>query len=309
MTPTPRQRRGYVAMVIVLGLGWGMTQPLGKLATTSGHGPFALIFWQLVICVLVLGALSLLRGGVGRGGGWRGALARPALRFYAVVAVLGTLVPNATFYISAARLPSGIMSIIISAVPLLAFPIGLALRSEPFTWGRMAGLLLGLGAVALIAAPGASLPAEAMAYLPLALLGPLFYAAEATYVARYGMAGLDPVQAMLGASVVALLASTPIAIWEGDFISPFVPWGWPEVGLVGCSAIHALMYAGYVWLAQRTGAVFAAQSSYITTASGVIWAMLFLGERFSPLIFAAMALLLVGVALVRPHGRDAAGAT
>jgi hypothetical protein len=32
------------------------------------------------------------------------------------------------------------------------------------------------------------------------------------------MAGLDPVQAMLGASVVALMACTPIAVLEGDFI-------------------------------------------------------------------------------------------
>ena len=57
--------------------------------------------------MVVLGGLTLLRGK-------RLPLNAAALRFYVVIAVLGTLVPNATFYISIARLPAGIMSILIS---------------------------------------------------------------------------------------------------------------------------------------------------------------------------------------------------
>lgn len=53
-----------VAVLVALGLGWGSTQPLGKIATTTGHGPFGLIFWQLVVCVLVLGGF---RYGAARG--------------------------------------------------------------------------------------------------------------------------------------------------------------------------------------------------------------------------------------------------
>ena len=105
-----------VGLLVTLGLGWGMTQPLGKMATEDGHGPFGLIFWQLVVCVLVLGAICLPKG--------KGLVFTPAaLRFYVVVAALGTLIPNATFYISVARLPAGVMSMIISAVPMIAFPL------------------------------------------------------------------------------------------------------------------------------------------------------------------------------------------
>ena len=56
------ERQGYVAMLLVLGIGWGTTQPWGKIATTTGHGPFGLILWQLVVCVIVLGAICLPRG-------------------------------------------------------------------------------------------------------------------------------------------------------------------------------------------------------------------------------------------------------
>lgn len=290
---TDRQR--YLAVLLTIGIGWGTTQPLGKMATTSGHGPFGLIFWQLAICALLLGAMT-----IGRGKGL--VVNRQALGFYIPVAILGTLVPNATFYLSASRLPSGIMSIIISAVPLLAFPLALALRMERFAVLRLVGLLLGLSAVALLAGPGAALPDPAMAkYLPVALIGPLFYAMEGVYVARRGMGGLDAIQATFGASVVALAMCLPLALVTGQWFNPFADFGWPEAALMLCSAIHAVMYAGYVWLASRAGAVFAAQCSYITTGAGILFAMMFLGERFSPFVWAALVLLLCGVALVSPR--------
>ena len=53
----------------------------------------------------MLGALTLGRGK-------RLPFHRDALQFYLVVALLGTLIPNFTFYYSVARLPAGIMSII-----------------------------------------------------------------------------------------------------------------------------------------------------------------------------------------------------
>jgi drug/metabolite transporter (DMT)-like permease len=289
------ERRLYVGMLLILGIGWGTTQPLGKIATTTGHGPFGLIFWQLVVCVLVLGALSLSRG--------KGLVfSRRSMEFYIAVAILGTLVPNATFYLSAARLPAGIMSIIISAVPLLAFPLALVLRMERFAPLRLVGLMLGLAAVALIAAPGAVLPDPAMiAFLPVALVGPMFYAMEGIYVARRGMGGMDAVQAMFGASVMALILCLPITLALGQWFNPFDGFGRPEAALAASSVIHALMYAGYVWLASRAGAVFAAQCSYIVTGAGVLWAMALLGERFSPFIWVSLVLLLCGVALVAPR--------
>jgi len=286
----------FPLILIWLGIGWGATQPLGKIATTSGAGPFGLIFWQSVICVILLGAITLARG--------RGLVfTRRALTFYGVVAVIGTLIPNATFYTSVTHLPAGIMSIIISTIPILAFPMALALGMERFQALRLAGLGLGLAGVALIAFPEASLPDPAMAaFLPLAMVGPLFYAMEATFVARFGTAGMDPVQAMFGVSVVAVLLSLPIMLVLGQ---GYVPWpvGRAEAALIGSSVLHGLLYSTYVWLAARAGSVFASQSTYLVTASGVFWAMLLLGERFSPMIWAALVVMLAGVALVRPRGK------
>ena len=55
-------RLHYAGALALIGIGWGSTQPLGKIAASTGHQPFGLIFWQLVVCVVVLGLLTVLRG-------------------------------------------------------------------------------------------------------------------------------------------------------------------------------------------------------------------------------------------------------
>jgi len=286
----------FVGVLVWIGVGWGSTQPLGKIATETGHGPFGLIFWQLVVMVAVLGAIALVR----RKGM---ALTVPALRFYVIIAVLGTLIPNGTFYVSVAHLPAGIMSIIIATVPILAFPMALVLGMDRFSALRLAGLALGLLGVALLAVPGAALPQAAMvAFLPVALIGPLFYAIEATFVAYRGTQGMDALQAMLGASLTGLILCVPVMLATGQGYSP-LPLGRDDAALVLSSALHALLYATYVWLAATAGSVFASQASYLVTGAGMVWAMLLLGERPSATVWLALAVMLAGVALVQPRGR------
>ena len=303
--PTPTRGEGgvwrpgrgaFVAVLLWLGIGWGSTHPLGKIATETGHGPFGLIFWQQVVMVAVLGAIALVRR---KGMKLTGA----ALRFYVVVAVLGTLIPNGTFYASVAHLPSGVMSIIIAMIPMLAFPMALALGMDRFSALRLAGLALGLLGVAMLAAPGVALPDAAMvAWLPVALVGPLFYAIEATYVAHRGTLGMDALQAMLGASLAGLILCLPVMLVLGQGYSP-MPLGRDDAALALSSALHALLYASYVWLAATAGSVFAAQSSYLVTGAGMVWAMVLLGERPSATVWLALAVMLVGVALVQPRER------
>lgn len=301
-TPSPAPVRGrgsdfagsrwfFVFVLVVLGVGWGSTQSLGKIATATGHQPFGLIFWQLVVGAVVLGVVSAVRG--------KGLVfTAPALRFYVVIAFIGTIIPNATFYAAVVHLPAGIMSILISTVPLIAFPMALALGIDRFSGLRALGLGLGILGVGLIASPGGE--PLSLWWLAVAMVGPLFYAIEATYVAKTGTAGMDAVQAMFGVSVVGALIAAPIAWGTGQWVDP-LPLGRAEAAMVILSTVHALVYAGYVWLAGRAGSVFAAQSAYLVTGTGVLWAMVLLGERFQPVVWLALAVMLAGVALVQPR--------
>lgn len=296
---TAGERALLIALLVVMGAGWGITQPLAKIAVSEGYRHFGLIFWQLVIGAALLGTITAARG--------RGLpVGARYLRLYLVIALIGTIFPNAASYEAARHLPSGILSIALSLVPILAFPIALALGLDGFSLRRMGGLVLGLCGVLLIIRPEASLPDPAMVvWIPLALVAPFFYGLEGNVVARWGTAGLDPIQVLFGASVVGAAIALPLAIGGGQFIDPRGTWGAPDAALVASSVIHAVVYSSYVWMVGRAGAVFAAQVAYLVTGFGVVWAIVLLHESYSPFIWASLLLMFAGMALVRPRRNGA----
>ena len=289
---------GPMFALLIMGAGWGITLPLSKIAVSTGHQPLGLVFWQMVIGAVLLGAIVFVRGG-------RLALGRRQITLYLAIAFLGTILPNAASYRAAAHLPAGVMSIVIAMVPMFAFPIALALGQDRFSIARLVGLGLGLGGVALLVGPEASLPDRAMvAFIPLALIAPFFYGLEGNFVGKFGTAGLDPIEVLFGASVFGAVLSFPLALGFGHWLNPLGGFGAPESALVLSSIVHALVYAGYVWLVGRAGAVFAAQVSYLVTIFGVGWAMLILDEAYSGYIWGALGLMLLGMFLVQPRDRE-----
>lgn len=289
------ERVRLTGFLLLLGCGWGLTQPLIKITVTAGYQPLGLIFWQMLIGAVLLGVLR-----------WRRLrrlpFSRKTLAVWLMIATIGTLIPGAASFRAAFHLPSGIMSIVIATIPMMAFPIALALGNDTFSGRRLGGLALGLIGVGFIALPDASLPERAMiAFLPLALIAPFCYACEGNIVARWGTAGLDPFAVLFGASVVGTLISLPLAIGTGQFFVPQIPFVLADFTLMLSAVVHVLVYTGYVWLIGRSGAVFAGQVSYVVTGSGVLWAMLLLGETYSIWIWIALLCMVFGLMLVQPR--------
>ncbi|WP_109466467.1 DMT family transporter [Albibacillus kandeliae] len=296
---TRREIAFFTGVLVLLGMGWGLTQPLTKVAVSTGYQPFGLIFWQLAIGAIVLSVVAVIRRR-------RLTLTLPALKVYLAIALLGTLLPNAASYKAIAHLPSGVVSVLISLVPMMSFPMALALGLERFSPRRLLGLSAGLGGVMLLVLPDASLPDVAMlAWVPMGLVAPLLYACEGNYVARWGTAGLDAVEVLHGASLLGAAIALPLALGTGQFITPLQSYGPAELALVLASLVHVGVYCVYVWLVGRTGPVFALQVGYSVTAFGVLWALLLLQETYSPYFWAAMGLILFGVLLVQPRRNEA----
>lgn len=141
-----------------------MTQPLTKIAVSGGYQPLGMIFWQMLISVLVLGVINMLR---------RRPLPldRRVIGFYIAFALIGTVIPNAASYKAYTVLPSGIMSLLLSLIPMMAFPIALIFGLDRFSIKRMAGLSLGLFAILMIIGVPDALPnAGMLAFIPLGLI-------------------------------------------------------------------------------------------------------------------------------------------
>lgn len=296
MTPPVRV---LFAALVVIGVAWGLTMPLSKMVVSAGYRHFGIIFWQQVVCSAVLLGWLALRG-VPVPLGW------PALGRYVFIALFGTILPNAGSYIAQEGLPAGLVSVCFALIPMMALPLALVAgleRPEPV---RLLGIVAGLCGILLIVLPEASLPDRAaLVFLPFALAAAFCYAVEAMGLGKFGTAGLDPVQLLAGASVVGLVLALPMALLTGSWITPGEGPVMIELALVAVAAIHAVAYAGYVWIVGHGGAVFGAQVSYLVTGSAVIWSMILLGERYSIWVWAAISVVFLGLFLVQPRPRPA----
>ncbi len=293
-----KERFYLIGILILMGAGWGATQPMAKIAVSAGYRHFGLVFWQLAIGATFLTVVQIIRNRKLR-------TDRRAMSVYVLIALIGTVLPNSASYEAITHLPSGLISILLSLVPMFAFPIALLLGNETFDPKRFAGLFLGLVGVLIIVAPEASLPERAMiVFIPLALIAPLFYGLEGNIVAKWGTDGLGAIALLHGASIVGTMIALPLALFSGQWINPLPPYGLPDLAILGSGLVHATVYTTYVWMVGRAGAVFAVQVSYLVTAFGVGWAILLLGESYSSWVWAAMAIILSGVFLVQPRPRD-----
>jgi drug/metabolite transporter (DMT)-like permease len=293
ISPPIRPALPWIVLVLI-GLAWGSTGPLAKLAVSTGNHPIGVTFWNTVIGATVLTAAL-------RATGRRLPMDRRHLVFFAVCGLLGTALPNTLSYTAYRHLPVGVMVTVISLVPmatlLLALPLGIE-RAEP---RRLAGLALGTAALMMIALPETSLPdPDKAVWVALPVIITLSYAAENIYIAAARPPGCDTLTVMCGLTWGALIMLAPLMPAAGAWVD-ITRLGPPEQAILAISALHILAYFGFVWLIGQTGPVFAAQVAYVVTGWGVVLGMAVHGERHSPWVWGALGLMFAGLALVKPR--------
>jgi drug/metabolite transporter (DMT)-like permease len=293
-----------IAALVLIGAIWALTFPLTKIAVLGGYRNFGIIFWSSNIAVVTLGVIVAVRG-------LRLPLHGGAVSRYVFVAFLGTILPSALSYTAAEHLPSGVISVCMSIIPMVSFPLAIAVGLERATWSKLLGLVLGLAGVLLITLPETSLPDPTKAiFIPLALLAVLCYAIEGVGLGRIGRAGLDPIQLLLGACLITSILTLPIAMMTGTFFTPHWPFGPAEAAVLLSGLANATAYAGFVWMVGRGGPVFASQVAYVVTGFGVVWSMILVGETYSLWVWGALAVIFAGLFLTQPRpARDGAGAS
>mgnify|MGYP002633494095 FL=1 len=285
-------------ILLIVGVSWGLTAPLSKIAVSTGHHYLGLLIWQIIMMILSLGLIQIFRKKklpLNLNCFWR----------YVVVALLGTILPNAIMYKAYFHLQSGIMSIIVSIVPMIAFLLVLVLQMEKFEIRRFLGVLFGIFAIILIVFPKLDLGyIGEVGWILLALLSPLCYAIEGVWINKIGIAKLDPIEVILGASILGFFILMPIVALNGYWVTPYRVWGPAEFAITLSSLIHSIIYISYIWLIGKAGVIFASQVSYIYTASGIGFSIILLGEGYSLFVWAAVILMLMGLMMVRPSRRS-----
>jgi drug/metabolite transporter (DMT)-like permease len=302
--PEEAKRRILIVVLLVIGISWGTTIPLAKIAVSSGHAPLGITFWEQVIVTVVMGFVLVARSIIFRRR-LRVPLDRESIIFYVGIAALGAVFPNLFSYWAMSQLPAGIMAIIVASVPMFALAIAIAASIESFVPYRVFGVCLGCAAVILLVAPDASLPDPDKAiFVLVGLVAPFCYGLEGNYIARYTPPAVDPIMTLFCAAIIGALVTAPLSLITGVWIDMPGAFTSPEQAIVALSVIHAFAYTGYIWLVGKAGPVFSSQVAYIVTVSAMFLSAMFLGEAYSPYTFGSLALMIAGLMLVQPPRRS-----
>jgi drug/metabolite transporter (DMT)-like permease len=283
-------------LLITLGAIWGASFMLIKVGVES------IASWSLTAIRLCIAAALLLAWSTIKGerlprtpGFWWLAL---------ITALLGNVLPFVLITWGQEQIDSGIAAICVATMPLLTLLLGhFMLPDDRLTLPKFLGVSCGLGGLLLLIGPERLLMPGADTMRMLAVVAAaLCYALNAIYTRK--LLRQEPRYALAAAvMIVAVTIIVPVTLWIDR------PWTLQAADMPSTRSWLAAIMLGIVQtaLAQillfrliaRQGASFFSQVNYFVPVFGVLWGGVVLSEQLPRQAFAALALILFGLAIVR----------
>lgn len=279
----PHSVAGWM-LALSASLSFSFAAPIARGAITAGMEPTTLVTLRLALATLLM-AITVAIMGSGR--------LRMDRRGLLVALTAGVLngLGMLLFFWALARVDASVASMVISLIPLVVLSL-LALRGERFTHRHTLRLALGLGGVYLLVGPGGQVDSLGIGLLVIAIF---CFSAHMSLLQWY----LRPYEAL---AVTFYISAAMTAVVATAWLVQGAPWQNPSMG--GWLAVAGLVIVStylsrllMVAAINQIGSGQMALLSPLETLLTIIWAMLFLGERLSPLQWAGGALVLASALL------------
>ncbi|MDA9229224.1 DMT family transporter [Rhodobacteraceae bacterium] len=281
-----------------MGIVWGLSFSLSKIAVGLGGTPIGLTFWTCLLTGLMLLFYTIIRGQKIR-------FRLKDLQIILLLAFLGAMLPNMFFYYAAAHVSAGILSITITVVPIATYALSFILKLEAISARRITGVFFGVGAILVLVLPENSLPNKSeVIWIIVACLSSISYALENITLAIRGIDGIGPVRLSCGINLLAALILGVFSYFTDNFMPVPLPVTTLTWTILGISLIGATAYTLFVLTIANSGPLFASQVAFLVTISGVLWGMLIFGETHSSWVWLSLVLMLIGMSLVSPKRKS-----
>ncbi|TDL79793.1 DMT family transporter [Palleronia sediminis] len=286
---TDRPTPGNWASVIALGVIWGGTFMFVSLAL-RGHGPLTVAAARTALGAVALVPLMLAFGRRLPRGARAWAYAAP-------IGVLNTALPFFLLSWGLQYVPSAFGGLSMATLPLMVMPLAHLFSDEPMSWRGASGVGLGFAGALVLLGPGiagfATGPLQALGQI--ACIGAAFSYAIASILTRKAPR-IDAITLSFMTLAMGAVVLVPAAlIVEG---LPRPTGALPDaailfLGLVP-TALAALIRTRVI---QTAGSVFMTLTNYQVPLWSVLFGAALLGEDLPVTFFAALVLILSGLAL------------
>ncbi len=289
----PAKRNLTVPILLLLGGGiiYASFFSANRVAIGAGVPPMALAFWQAFFGgfgLLIFSAVIRQLPGT----------SFAHLRQYTVAAIIGFSIPLMALTVVSGKLPAGVLTLVVTLTPALTYLFAFLARLDRFNLWSIGGVALGLVGVLLIVLPAGSLGAEfSPAWLLLGLVAPLGYAANNISVVFLRPAQTTSLHLSTGVLLVATVVLLPVMlVVDGAFVFSGLEakavWSTAWAGFT-----NVVIFLSLFEIIRRAGPVFFAQFSYVVVVAGIVWARIIFSDTFSGWVWAAIAVMAVGLVL------------
>ncbi|MCB2003473.1 MAG: DMT family transporter [Rhodoferax sp.] len=213
-----------------------------------------------------------------------------------LLALLGVAAPHAMFAWSALYMPAGYSALLYVTSVLFGALASAWMKEESLTGPKLAGCVLGIVGAAFLVQLGPLDPSPRLVMaVSIAIVGAAVSGMSAPMLKR-AVTRMDPLAITAGMHLIAFVLLLPGAIVD-----------WPRArfsaGALAAVFVMGTFTSGIAWwlyarIMRHVSPLVALSSTFMITAFGVLWAVLFLGETLDTGIYLGGALLVLSCLLV-----------
>lgn len=281
-----------ITLLILLGFIWGSGYSIARFAMTNGVPALGYAFWQTWGPAIALLIFLFIRK--------TPLPTNPKnIGFYFITGLVGLAIPNTTIYFSAAHLPAGMLAIIVNTVPIIAYPLALALQEEKFSWVRFIGLIIGITGIMTIVMPKTILASVHLSlWALLTLIAPICFATCAIYSSKFRPTNADSACLSAGMMLFAALILTPIVFSLGQFYPLTPPFTLPKMVVLLEIVLSSTGYIIFFELLKVAGPVYYSLVGGLVGLTGLFWGRVIFKEHLTPLAIISVILILIAIVLI-----------
>ncbi len=223
-----------------------------------------------------------------------------------VSGIIGSVIPALLFAIAQTRIESGLAGTLNSLTPLFTLLVGLIFFGFKTRWVNVLGVVIGLaGAAGLMISSSGGRVGGDFWYAFLVVIASVCYAVNVNLVKKF-FVGLDSMQITV---LTFFYIGIPTLLYVLFFTRIPVllikqPATWAGMGYLAILSVvgTGLALIAFNKLIKLSSPVFASSVTYVIPIVAIMWGVLD-GERFTPVYFFWMLLILGGVFLVNASPR------
>jgi drug/metabolite transporter (DMT)-like permease len=275
-------------LLVILSMLWGGSFFFSKVAVAELR-PFTLVLGRVAIAAIALNLIVIATG-------QRLPSSLKSWGSFLVMGVLNNLIPFSLIFWGQTQIASGLASVLNATTPLWTVLLAhFFTGDERLTAQRLAGVLVGLGGVAVVIGPDALRGLTLNVLAQLAVVGAgVSYGLAGIYGKRFG--GISPPVVAAGQVTCTTLMMVPIVVWvDRPWLSPApgaATWG----ALLGLALLStATAYLIYFRLLASAGATNVLLVTMLVPVSALLLGVAVLGERLEVRHLVGMGLVALGL--------------